>query len=189
MNKQVTFLTGTSIYLRPASPDDIPLVERGKNDPAVRETLFLFQPVTREMAAAEQQSWSSSKETALFTICESATDEAVGQTAFVRIDHVSRAAVFYIAIYDPGSWSKGYGSEATRLMLHYAFDILNLNRVQLHVAVENTKGVKAYQKAGFTIEGTLREAMYHNNKYCDFYVMGILRKEYYAQQEALKSHP
>lgn len=66
-------------------------------------------------------------------------------------------------------------------MVKYAFDILNLNRLHLHVCAENDKAVKAYQKAGYTIEGTLRQAMYHHNRYIDFFVMGMLREEYYRQ--------
>ncbi len=104
--------------------------------------------MTTEQVKAEMNQWSSSKEIALFTICRQEDNFAVGQTALVRIDYVSRAAVFYIAIYDPQYWSKGYGGEATKLMLKYSFDILNLNRIQLHVCVENVKGVEAYKKVG-----------------------------------------
>lgn len=176
------FLKGLKVYLRPYIESDLDLVIFGKNDPHVRETLHLFSPMTHEQVALEMKSWCNTKETTLFTICDHDTDEPVGQTAFVRIDLVSRAAVFYIAIYDPQFWGKGYAKEATNLMLQYAFDILNLNRVQLHVSTENIPAIKIYKDAGYSIEGTLREAMYHNNKYVDFYVMGILRSDYYKNQ-------
>lgn len=175
------FLEGEKVYLRPVQEGDGTLVYFGKNNRQVRETLFLFAPMTEEQVRQEMSSWSSSKEIMLFTICSQESDEAVGQTAFVRIDYVSRAAVFYIAIYDPQFWAKGFGGEATRLMVQYAFDVLNLNRIQLHVCCDNTHGVQAYRRAGFQIEGTLRQAMYHHDRYCDFYVMGILRSEYYGR--------
>jgi diamine N-acetyltransferase len=175
----VKFLEGEKTYLRPVEDKDFDLVYAGKNSSAVRETLFLFAPMTQEQVRAEMATWTSSKEIALFTICRQSDQEPVGQTAFVRIDHVSRAAVFYIAIYDSAFWSQGYGGEATRLMVHYGFEVLNFNRIQLHVCCENENGVKAYQRAGFQIEGTLRQAMYHHDRYSDFYVMGILRQEYY----------
>lgn len=47
---------------------------------------------------------------------------------------------------------------------------------------ENINGIKAYENADFAIEGTLSEAMYHNNEYVDFYVMRILRKEFYEER-------
>ena len=180
MKKQIMFIEGNSIYLRPYKEEDIDIIEFGKNNALVRETLFLFRPETKQDIKIEIERWLSDKSTVLFTICEKKTNTAIGQTALFRIDYVSRAAIFYIAIYNPVYWSKGYGKQATQLMLQYSFDILNLNRIQLHVSVENIKGVKAYEKNGFKIEGTLREAMYHNNKYVDFYVMGILRSDYYS---------
>jgi Acetyltransferases, including N-acetylases of ribosomal proteins len=176
------FLEGEKIYLRPYQDDDNQLVYFGKNNTQVRETLFLFAPMTLEQVQAELKQWSNSKEIALFTICSNNDNKPVGQTAFVRIDYVSRAAVFYIAVYDPEAWSKGYGGEATRLMTDYAFNILNLNRLHLHVCAENPKAVAAYKRAGYTIEGTLRQAMYHHNRYIDFYVMSFLREEYYAKK-------
>lgn len=182
--KPVKFKEGKKVFLRPYRESDVELVEYGKNNTDVRETLFLFAPMTNEQVRAELNSWANSKEIMLFTICNQQNDEPVGQTAFVRIDYVSRAAVFYIAIYDPQFWSNGFGGEATKLMVDYAFDILNLNRIQLHVCSENTKGVEAYKKAGFQIEGTLRQAMYHHDRYIDFYVMGILREEYYNKVKA-----
>jgi RimJ/RimL family protein N-acetyltransferase len=181
MKKQIKFLEGSKIYLRPHKEEDLDIIEFGKNNPDVRDTLFLFDPQTRNDVEHEVKTWLNDKSTVLFTICENKTNQPVGQTALFRIDYVSRAAIFYIAIYDPVFWSKGYGKETTELMLKYSFDILNLNRIQLHVSVENKKGVKAYEKNGFKIEGTLREAMYHNNRYVDFYVMGILRSEYYLK--------
>jgi len=181
--KPVKFLEGEKIYLRPYEEADANLVYFGKNNEAVRDTLFLFSPNTLDQVRAELNSWANSKEIMLFTICNRQDNSPVGQTAFVRIDYVSRAAVFYIAIYSPEQWSSGFGGEASQLMLKYAFDILNLNRIQLHVCCDNIKGVKAYKKAGYSIEGTLRQAMYHNNQYCDFYVMSILRNEYYFKNE------
>lgn len=179
----VKFLEGKKVYLRPYNEKDNSLVEFGKNNPEVRETLFLFAPMTIEQVKTEMSQWSSSREITLFTICRQEDNEAVGQTAFVRIDYVSRAAVFYLAIYNPQYWSHGFGKEATALMVEYGFEILNLNRIHLHVCSENPHAIEAYKKAGFSVEGNLRQAMYHHNKYVDFLVMGILREEYYQNKE------
>jgi len=177
----VKFVEGVQIYLRPIEDLDTDLVYFGKNNSLVRETLFLFKPITQAQIASEFQTLSNTNESQFFTICLQENNIPIGQTALVRIDYISRAAIFYIAIYQPEYWGKSYGKEATQLMLKYAFDILNLNRVQLHVSAENTAGIRAYEKAGFVKEGVLRQAMYHNNEYVDFYVMGILRKEYYDE--------
>ena len=91
-------------------------------------------------------------------------------------------ATFYIAIADEEQRSRGYGGQALTLMTDYAFNTVNLNRLQLHVSVENKRAVKAYKRQGFIIEGTLRQAMYYDGRYIDFYVMGLLRNEYQKQQ-------
>lgn len=180
--KNIKFLEGEKAYLRPVQEEDAQLVYLGKNSCEVRERLFLFAPLTLEQIKKEMTDWTNSSDKTLFTICDKIDNAAVGQTALVRIDYVSRAAVFYIAIYNPEYWSKGIGGEASKLMLDYAFNTLNLNRIQLHVCVENESAVKAYKRCGYKIEGKLRKAMYLKNKYYDFYVMGILRNEYYKMK-------
>ena len=176
------FLEADKIYLRPFEDSDIDLVYFGKNNEEVRKTLFLFEPLNRQSISNELYAWEKSKESILFTICNQKENTAVGQTALFRIDYISRAAIFYIAIYLPEYRGKGYGKQATELMISYAFDILNLNRLQLHVAQNNPNAIKVYEKAGFIKEGTLRQAMYHNNTFVDFDVMGILRSDYYNKK-------
>lgn len=186
MKKIVKFYEGVKIFLRPVEEEDIELFYFGRNNPDVRETLFLFFPMTYEQVKNELQSLLTTKDNLTFTIVEKETNIPVGQTSFVRIDYVSRMATFFLAIWDPEHWSKGYGTEATKLMVDYGFEILNLNRIQLHVAVENKNAIRAYEKCGFKIEGTLREAMYHHNKYCDFHLMAILRSEFYELKQNRK---
>ena len=95
-----------------------------------------------------------------------------------KYDFINRFAIFYLAILDSHNWSKGYGSEATMLMVNYAFQTLNLNRIQLHVCAENISAIKIYQKVGFVKEGVLRQAMYRRGGFVDFWVMGILKEEW-----------
>ena len=176
-----SFLNGSSIFLRPWQDEDIELLYKGLNDSAVRETLFTFRPKSRYELMEEIKKDLTSDKSILLTICECNSNQAVGMTAFYRIDYVSRAAIFFLSIYDSTKWHMGYGSEATKLMVDYAFNCLNLNRIQLHVAAENPKAVSIYEKCGFIKEGTLREAMYHNDRYVDFYVMSILRSDFYKK--------
>ncbi|MCR4437729.1 MAG: GNAT family protein [bacterium] len=173
------FLRGERVHLRPVDLEaDLELFYRGENDPTVRDALFLAFPMTREALRARLSQQLESREAVLFTVCSNEPPQAVGVTAFFRIDYVSRAAVFYLALLDPGAWSKGYGGEATRLMVDYAFATLNLHRIQLHVCAENAPAIHIYEKAGFLKEGVVRQAMYRRGGYVDFWVMGILREDW-----------
>lgn len=173
------FISGNKVYLRPIEEEDLQMIYVGKNSEKIVHALHLFKPLTFAQVKEEIISMCNNKETTLFTICSVENDVPLGITAFVRIDWVSRAAVFFIALFNSDIWSKGFGSEATSLMVKFAFDTLNLNRIQLHVSNENPNAIKAYTKAGFQLEGTLREAMYYDNRYIDFSVMGLLRNDYY----------
>ncbi|MDZ7263862.1 MAG: GNAT family N-acetyltransferase [candidate division KSB1 bacterium] len=176
------FLIGNKIYLRLISIEDAAFLSQGENDPAVREALFLAFPSSASQAEEKIRQYSNSREAIVLTIVEKDTDRLVGQTAFFRLDYVSRAAVFYLAILAPSFWSLGYGSEATQLMVDYAFATLNLNRIQLHVCAENTPAIKIYQRVGFVQEGILRQAMFRNGNYVDFWVMGMLRSDWLARR-------
>ena len=172
------FLQGEKVYLRPISIDDAEFICEGENNPEVRYSLFLAFPAETHRRREQIQEYMNSKETILLTIIEKKTDRAVGQTAFFRIDWVSRAAIFYLAILDPEDWCKGFGTEATHLMVDYAFNTLNLNRIQLHVWADNTSAIKIYSQVGFIKEGILRQAMFHDYNYCDFWVMGVLKDDW-----------
>jgi RimJ/RimL family protein N-acetyltransferase len=172
------FITGEKVYLRPFKESDLTMISRLENHPDPRATLFYSIPTTLDQQYEKIKKMINDPSNIVLIICTKEKSEAIGETAFVRIDWISRAAVFYIGIADKENWSKGYGSETTQLMINYAFDTLNLNRIQLHVAVENISAVKVYEKCGFKIEGTLRDAMYHEGRYSDFYVMGLLKKEF-----------
>ena len=175
------FLEGTGIFLRAYNEGDEQLVARIENHPDTRETLFYALPTSPKQQRDVLLDRIKDPNNVIFIICRKEDGEPIGQTALFRIDWVGRAAVFYIGIADKENWSRGYGSEATALVAEYAFNTLNLNRIQLHVAVENKRAVKVYQRTGFVIEGTLREAMFRDGQYHDFYVMGLLKSDWQRQ--------
>ncbi len=173
------FIEGNTIALRPLEVDeDLELFYRGENDPAVRHALFLSLPVSRSALKNRLRDWTESEEILAFIILDKKTESAIGATAFFRVDYVHRAAVFYIALLDTTIWGKGYGSEVTSLMMRYAFQTLNLNRIQLHVCTENKAAIQLYKKYGFIKEGVLRQAMYRDGGFVDFWVMGLLKNEW-----------
>jgi len=171
------FLIGNKIYMRAFESGDEKMLAQTENHPALRETLYYALPTSPELQAERWLKKSKDQHNVVFVICSKKTDELLGITSLERIDWIGRMATFYIAIASEKDWSKGFGSEVTRLMTDYAFNTLNLKRIQLHVSVDNERAVKVYKSAGFKIEGTLRQAMYHNGYYSDFYVMAVLRDD------------
>lgn len=172
------FIIGNKIYLRAPEPGDEKLYSLSQNHPEPRENLFYALPTSVGTHREKILQLETDPNTIQFTICTKNPDKPVGNTSLIRIDWVGRMAIYYIAIAESANWSKGFGLVTTQLMVEYAFDTLNLNRLQLHVFTGNQRAVKVYQKVGFKIEGTLKQAMYHQRMYCDFYVMGILANDW-----------
>ncbi len=81
---------------------------------------------------------------------------------------------------------KGFGSDAVRVAVSYAFRELSLYRISLSVFSYNPRAIRAYEKVGFVREGTLRSALYRDGQRFDMLVMGILRPEWEQQQEAVQ---
>ena len=177
------FIIGEKIYLRAPEPGDATMAAMLENNPWPRTSLFYAVPTSITYAANKLARLQDDPNTIVFTICTIDPDQPVGQVALLRIDWVGRMGVFYLGIADQKNWSKGYGGETTRLIVDYVFEALNMNRLHLHVQCDNEKAVKAYQRAGFQMEGTLRQAMYARGKYYDFYVMGILREDWEAAKK------
>ncbi len=78
------------------------------------------------------------------------------------------------------SWGKGYGTDAMRVILRYGFTELNLKRITLGVFGYNARAIRSYEKAGFTVEGRMRKALYRDGSRADIVFMGILRDEWQA---------
>ena len=116
-----------------------------------------------------------------FAIAEPEKLRYLGEISLTGVDAVARRARLTVVL-KPECQGRGYGTEAVRLMLRYAFDYLNLERVALAVQADNPRAIRAYEKAGFVHEGRLRREVYRAGKYVDVLMMGILREEFVEQE-------
>ncbi|MEA5077390.1 MAG: GNAT family protein [Anaerolineaceae bacterium] len=112
-----------------------------------------------------------------------ADDKYIGTISLGGFAWTDRNAWVGIGIGDRDYWGKGYGSDAMKVLLHYAFTELNLHRVNLSVFSFNERAIKSYEKSGFKYEGTQREAIYKEDQRWDIITMGILQSEWQAMQE------
>ncbi|HEX5164930.1 MAG TPA: GNAT family protein [Thermomicrobiales bacterium] len=152
----IVMIRGDKVGLGPIRRDLITTYQRWFNELRVTRTLDLpSRPITFE----DETSWFESAATGatvFFTIYELATMRPIGNLDLRNIDHYNGTAEYGIAIGEIDAWGKGYGTEATRLMLAYAFDVLGLHNVQLAVYTTNPGGQRAYERAGFKRSGIRR---------------------------------
>jgi RimJ/RimL family protein N-acetyltransferase len=89
-----------------------------------------------------------------------------------------RRASFAIGIHSPNWLGKGIGTDATRMVLKFAFSTLKLHRISLRVIAYNSRAIRSYEKSGFVIEGREREAGFVDGEWHDDIMMGILDREF-----------
>ena len=93
---------------------------------------------------------------------------------------MGRGAFVGLGIGDRNNWGKGYGTDAMKVALRFAFTEINLERVTLNVFEYNPRAIRSYEKAGFKHEGRMRGALLKDGKRWDMIFMGILREEWLA---------
>jgi RimJ/RimL family protein N-acetyltransferase len=98
------------------------------------------------------------------------------------LDLVHSEAWIGIGIGERNYWGKGYGTDAMKLALQYAFMELGMQRVSLGLNEYNARALKSYEKAGFKLEGHTRQDMLREGKRYDSLWMGILRDEWFEMQ-------
>lgn len=174
------FLVGERLYLRPLLKSDI--TERylsWLNDAEVMKYIETGKfPVTKKDLEEFYKKIKSSKIDIMFAIIDKEHELHIGNIKLGGINWVHRFADLGIMIGDKAYWGKGYGEEACRLLLGYAFNRLNLNKVTLGFYATNVAALKTYKKVGFKIEGKIKKLLSIDGKYVDHILMGILQSEY-----------
>ncbi len=111
-------------------------------------------------------------------------DRLIGFIALMEFAWHHGEAWVGIGIGERDAWSKGYGTDAMQVILRYAFQELDLNRVTLGTFSYNTRAIRSYEKAGFVLEGYERQRLHRDGEYADMLIMGVLRSEWQVQQTA-----
>jgi len=122
----------------------------------------------------------------LFSIRTLDGEQVIGDT-MLRIDWSNGDAMMGVMIGDRAYWDRGYGTDAVRLILQFAFCELNLRRVTLGVNGYNARAQRVYEKAGFRSEGTLRGEILREGRRSDGLYMGILREEWLEKESLRKA--
>jgi RimJ/RimL family protein N-acetyltransferase len=174
----VLMLRGSLVGLGPLDRRHIPLYLRWMNDPEVTRGLGRGGPYTREMEEDWFERASTGKAGVQFTIYELEALRPIGTVGLDAIDHYRASATFGISIGEKSCWNRGYGTEATRLTLDYAFTMLNLQNVTLSVYSFNPRAQRAYEKAGFRVIGRQRRAIPLAGERYDVILMDAIPEEF-----------
>ncbi len=112
---------------------------------------------------------------ARLAVTQAANGQLLGQCSLFSWNPTYRSAeVGYC--FDDAVWGQGYATEALGALLQWAFDTLNLNRVQAALDTRNPASARVLEKLGFLREGTHLEDCIVNGEVSDSWVYGLLRR-------------
>jgi len=178
MPQRYYVVRGEKVALSIISKADFPFFVSWLNDPEVIVYLSMRRVITPEGEEEWYERVRKDPHTRQFSIIALPEEEIIGVTGLDRIDPYDGSATFGIFLGKKEYWGKGYGTEATSLMLDYAFNCLNLHHVWLIVKDFNKRAIKCYKKVGFKEVGRLREAILQPDGRHDVIVMDILAREF-----------
>ena len=172
-------ITGERVALGPIARDTLPLFYRWFNDMELLRTAGIGDgPWTMERVEAWCARFSGGSDEAWFMVFGRDSGRPIGFAGLRDIDERHGTAEYAISIGEASARGMGFGTEATRLMLDYAFIARGLHSVLLDVAEYNPGGIHAYAKAGFREIGRRRESDVMDGKRWDTVYMQALASEF-----------
>jgi RimJ/RimL family protein N-acetyltransferase len=167
-------LHGESVSLEPFGPEHADSAWAGLADPELLRLTGSHGTFTKEQVEEFSQDISERDDRADWAIIATDDDRHVGEAVLNQFDPDNASANFRIGIYGRHNRGRGYGTEATRLVVAYAFDVVGLHRISLEVYSFNPRAQHVYTKCGFQVEGRRRDALHWDGQWYDAIVMGIL---------------
>jgi RimJ/RimL family protein N-acetyltransferase len=177
-------LTGEKVILRPFATADFPFLLAALADLEVLGLTGSVHSAHATVDADEAERFleiyrarNAQPDRLDLAVVDRASGECVGEVVLNEWDKGNRSCNFRTLI-GPGGRDRGLGTEALRLIVGYGFEQLGLHRISLEVYAFNPRAQHVYEKAGFIVEGVLREALRYEDKWIDATVMSILDYEW-----------
>ena len=169
-NMDLSTFYGRRLMLRAIEPEDLALLYRWENDPAMSSSNDLAAPVSkhrlRHFIRQSQLELQAANGSFLhLIICDRATAREVGSASLYNINRLhSRCSVGLLI--DPACRRRGYAREALQLLLNYVFTTLQLEHVYAEVAEPNTVAEQFFTAAGFSLQAVLPHWLRHRDGFC-----------------------
>jgi RimJ/RimL family protein N-acetyltransferase len=172
-------LTGSQVVLRRHAPENLGAFRRWYSDPEIaRLARYQEAPMRPEEIERFFTARVVGHDALAMAIHERGSDRLIGTCAFSQLDGDNGSALYHITIGEKDAWGRGFGTEATRLMLEHAFGPLGLHRIALFVFEFNERAIRTYQRCGFVIEGRARESIFRDGQWWDEIAMSVLQSDW-----------
>lgn len=174
-------IDGKRINLKELTDEDNSLIVAWRNTERVKKNLYSHSELTIEGQNTWYKKYIEDRTNQTFTILVKDDNKKIGTVSLTGIDLENSIAELSIIIGEDAYLGRGYGKEATLLILKYAFEQLGLNKVHLRVLDYNREALNMYESLGFTKEGVLSKDNFYEGKYHDTILMGITAEEFFKE--------
>ena len=164
------------ITIRAFEKQDIPRKVRWINDSENNRYLHYDLPLREDQTELWFESHRNDK--SRYDAVIEADGVPVGTIGLLNIDRKNRKAEYYIAMGERSYSGRGVAKQASELLLQYAFETLELNRVYLYTELHNLAAQKLFARIGFRQEGLLRQDVLSHGNLADRYVYALLKEDW-----------
>ncbi|MFA7637447.1 MAG: GNAT family protein [Monoglobales bacterium] len=170
-------IKGEKVLLRAIEMKDAGILQAMMNDEAIEEMMWGYSfPVSMH----QQEAWIEKLPTdnSVFRAMIDVGEKAIGTIILSDIDLRNGSAEIHIKLASDAERGKGFGTDAVRSLVKYAFNELRMNCIYCKVKEDNIASKKMFEKCGFVQEGRLRSRVYRHGRYYDFFEYSILKSEF-----------
>jgi len=170
-------LAGKLVKLRALRPEDAQAIAANAADPEVVRYLGSWSWSPQSLEDAREFIARRDPGRVMWAV-ECLEDGAfLGTTGLHDINHRNRNCYWGVMLGPPSRWDRGYGTETCRLVTNWAFRQLGMEKVYLEVYEGNERGRRAYEKAGYRVEGTLPRHTWIDGRLVTSYLMAAYRDD------------
>jgi len=174
---KVSFLNGDRISLREVQTSDVTdAYYQWMNSPEINRYLeSRFYPHSKEDLRAFVSHIADDKNHVFLAMIHKYSHQHIGNIKLGPINWIHRHANIGLLIGEKDFWGQGLATEAIQLVVQYAFDTLNLHKLMAGCYADNSGSARAFQKAGFEIEGVRKSHFYHEGSFSDEILLGLVQ--------------
>jgi RimJ/RimL family protein N-acetyltransferase len=169
-------IAGEHVILRAFEREDAERCYRWMNDPNIVRALKSRYPIAfqNEIEWLDRAIHANASERH-FAIERKDDRTHIGNASIHDIEWVSRVASFGLFIGEPTAWNRGFGTDAIRTLVRFAFDEMNLRKLRIDVFDYNDRAKHVLETHGFVQEGRLRAEFYRDGTYHDIVILSVFR--------------
>ncbi|MFA6495259.1 MAG: GNAT family protein [Candidatus Paceibacterota bacterium] len=177
--ERVVFLVGKKVVLRPLNKEtDLVATIRWVNDPEVTRYLNHTLPITEREECEWFDGIGKSAKSITLAIETKDDHKLIGSMGIHNIWWTSRVGTTGALIGEKEYWGRGYGTDAKMILLNYAFNTLNLQKICSTVIAFNKRSLHYSLHCGYKIEGRRPRHIFRNGRYHDLVELGLFKKDW-----------